>query len=217
MCKVPDKGVIEMNTKKRLKGIVRFTGGGALLLAMIGLISLSPLTASGQDASMDCGAGEAGGHHIGAVHAGPRFGLGPEGGLEFFRIVLDLSDSQVREIEPVIAEHQEKMAELREKGARRVRRAARMNRMHACGCCDRVDRTEMRAKMRRQRREFEKEREEMRERVERSRGELEERLEKILDDGQMKKYRELRELREQRREERRELREERRERHGRKA
>jgi hypothetical protein len=202
----------EMKTEsmKKINRIVRFTGGGALLLAMIGLISLSPLTASGQDAlpvMEEYEAVEVGGHHFGAVHAGPRFELGG-GGMEFFRIVFDLTDEQVEELTPLVEEHMEQMMEMRREARGQRRHAARMNRSHRRCCCDNVDRTEMRAKMRRQRRESEKTRTEMRKRAERHRGEFEEKLEKILDEDQMRKYRELRELREERREERRERREE---------
>jgi hypothetical protein len=149
------------------------------------------------------------------MNAGPhRFGNGSDGGIGFFKIVLDLSDSQVSEIEPILTEHHEKMAELRGKGTMQGQRAMKMKRMHRNDCCDKVDRTEMRANMRRQRRELEKDRGEMHTRMERNREELDGKLAKILDDGQMKKYRDLRELREDRREERQSSHEERRERRG---
>ena len=205
---------------KKRNWIVRFTGDGALLLAIIGLILVSPLSASGQDAlpeKSNSEAVEVGEHHFGAMHAGPhRFGNGLEGRIKFFEIVLDLSADQVKEIEPILAEHNEKMAEIRgdRMGARRKKR---MNRMHRRDRCDNVDRTEMRANKRRQRRELEKERAVVRVSVERNREELDKKLEKVLDDDQMKKLRELRELREDHREQRQELREERRERRGRKA
>ena len=211
-----------MNTKengKKIKRTVRFTGGGALILAIIGLIMFSPLTASERGASRghgDSGAGMAGGHHIGAMHAGSRFGNGPEGGIEFFEIVLGLSASQVEEIEPILAEHREKMGELRREGRMQGRHDMRMKRMHRDDRCDKVDRTEMRAEMRRQRRESGKDRDEMHKRMDRNREELDGKLAKVLDKDQMEKYRRLRELREDRREERREYREEREHRHGRK-
>ncbi len=197
-----------------MKGIVRFTGGGALLLAIIGLIMFSPLTASERGARHGHGdfeAVEAGGNNFGAMNAGPRrFGNGPEGGIEFFKIVLDLSDSQAEELEPILAEHHEKIGELRGKGRMQARQAMRMKRMHRNDGCDNVDQVEMRAKMRRQRREFEKNRNTMRKRVDRNREELDEKLAKVLDDDQMEKYLKLRELREEGREERREHRQERR-------
>lgn len=206
-----------MNTKesrKKMKGIVRFTGGGALLLAIIGLIMFSPLTASERGArhGNECTeAGEAGGHQFGAMNAGPRrLGNAPERGIEFFTIVLDLSDSQVEELDPILSEHFEKMSELRGKGMAQGRRAMRMKRMHRNDRCDKVDMTEMRADMRRQKREFEKNREEIRGSVERNHEELDKKLAKVLDDDQMEKYRKLRELREEGREERREDRQERR-------
>jgi hypothetical protein len=208
---------------KKLNGIIRLTGAGAILMAMIGLITFSPLAAGARNECGNFGAGAAGGHHFGAVNAGPRLGPGLEGGIEFLRIVLDLSDSQVKEIEPIIEEHREKTAGIRGEG-RRTRRDMRINRMHGRHRCDNVDRTEMRANMRRQRREFEKDREEIRESLDRNREEFEEKLSGLLDNGQMKKFRELRELRGKRRaerqkhrEERQEQREERHERRGRKA
>ena len=92
------------DTKQKLNGIARFTGGGALLLTIIGLILLSPFAVNGQTAPYghrDQEAGEVGGHHFGAVHAGPRpLGIGPEGHIAFLEIVLDLSASQVEEIDP---------------------------------------------------------------------------------------------------------------------
>jgi len=211
-----------MNTKesrKKMKGIVRFTGGGALLLAMIGLIMFSPLSAGERGARHGneyIGAGGAGGHHIGAMHAGPRHpGINTGDEIAFLEIVLDLSASQVEEIEPILAEHHEKMAGLRGEGGIQGRHDKRMKRMHRDARCDKVDMTEMRAEMRRQRREFEKDREEMHKRMERNREEFDGKLAKVLDDDQMEKYRKLRELREDRREERREYREERQQRRGR--
>ena len=211
------KGSFEMNTKesrKKIKRFARFTGGGALLLAIIGLIIFTPLSASERGArhEKECiEAGGAGGHQFGAMNAGPRrLENGPERGLEFFTIVLDLSESQVEELDPILSEHFEKMGELRGEGRMQGRRAMRMKRMHRDGGCDKVDMTEMRANMRRQKREFEKTHEEMHKRVERNREELDEKLAKILDDDQMEKYLKLRELREEGREERREHRQERR-------
>jgi hypothetical protein len=192
----------ESRVKKENK--VRFTGGGALLMAMIGLIILSPLTASGQDHFDGDEAAEADEHYLGAVHTGPRrFGPGPEASIEFMTIVLDLSESQVEEIEPILDEHHEKMAKLRDKGVKRGRRGVKISRIHHC-CCDRFDKTEMRAKMRRQKRKMEKSREEILEKVERNREKFEKKLAEVLDEDQMKKFRELRELRDSRREEMRE-------------
>jgi hypothetical protein len=206
-----------MNTNdsvKKIKGIVRFTGGGALLMAIIGMIIFSPLSAGEQGArhgSVCIEAGGAGGHQFGAMNAGPRrLGNDPERGIEFFEIVLDLSDDQVEELKPILKEHHEKMAELRGDGRNHGHRAMRMKRMHRNDCCDKVDMTEERAAMRRQRRELEKDRDKMHDRMERSREELDEKLAKVLDDDQMEKYLKLRELREEHREHRRENRQERR-------
>ena len=202
-----------MNAKKnreKMNWIVRFTGGGALLLAIIGLIHNSPLSASEQGARHEYRvheAGEVGRRYFGAVHASPRrFGSGSENHIAFLEIVLDLSESQVEEIEPILNERREKMDELRSRGRMQGRRAMRMKRMHRSDCCDKVDRTSMRADMRRQRREFEKDRDSMRSRIERHREEMDEKLAKVLDAGQMKKLSELRELKSGRREERRERR-----------
>ncbi len=136
-----------------------------------------------------------------------RFGAWNEGNIEFLAIVLDLSDRQIEEIEPVMAEQRERMIELRKKfgmgpGRDRAWKMKRMNRMHGRGTYDNVDRTEMRARMRRESRDFEKDREKFLGRVDRARGECDNKLEKILDEGQMKKLRELRDLRDRRREER---------------
>jgi hypothetical protein len=204
------------NENKKLGRIVRFTGWGALLMATIGLILFSPLSASGQDVRRGRGideAGGAGGHPYGAPGAGPhRFASDPDEHIAFLEIVLDLSADQVKEIEPILAEHHEKIAGLRGEGRKQGRHHdMRMKRMHRSGRCDKVDRTEMRAKIRRQRRELEQDREKMRASMERSRDELDKKLSKVLDDGQMEKYRKLRVLREDRREHRQELREERRE------
>lgn len=206
-----------MNTKrsrKALNGIVRFTGGGALLMAIIGMIIFSPLSAGERGARHGNELTEArgaGGHQFGAMNTGPRrLGNGPERGIEFFTIVLDLSDSQVEELQPILAEQHEKMSELRGKGMAQGRQAMRMKRMHRDDRCDKVDRTEMRADMRRQKREFEKNSEEMHKRVERNHEELDKKLAKVLDDDQMEKYLKLRELREDRRDQRREHRQERR-------
>lgn len=209
-----------MNTKesrKKIKGIVRFTGGGALLMAIIGLIIFSPLSAGEQGARhghRNHEAGASGRRDFGAAHAGShRFGINSEDQIAFLEIVLDLSEDQVEELEPIIAEQHEKMAELH--GDRmQGRRAMRMKRMQRRDRCDKVDLTEMRANMRRQRRELEKDRDEIRDTMEKNRDEFDEKFAKVLDDGQMKKYRELRELREERREERRENREERQQRRG---
>jgi hypothetical protein len=210
-----------MKTRKiDKKGIVRFTGGGALLTAMIGLILLSPLSASGQDASdeTEAVAVEAGGHELGALRAGPhRFGPGMRGGhhrmgrgmdIELMTIVLEMSDRQVEEVEKLLEEHQDKMDDQFAEAWKKERRQARKNRVHRRSGYDRVRSGEAREKMRRERSE---KREEMRELRDQMRDELDGRLAGVLDDGQMKKLREMRELREARREEIRQLREERRE------
>jgi len=210
-----------MNTKesrKKIKGIVRFTGGGAILMAIIGLIIFSPISAGEQGARhghRNHEAGASGRRDFGAAHAGShRFGINSEDQIAFLEIVLDLSEDQAEELEPIIAEQHEKMTELRGEGRMHGRRAMRMKRMQRHERCDKVDQTEMRANMRRQRRELEKNRDEMRASMERHRNEMDEKLANVLDDGQMKKYRELRKLREERREERRENREERQQRRG---
>jgi hypothetical protein len=190
----------------KVKG-VGFAGACALL-AMIGLIVFSPLTASGQGALSENearGAEAAGACDLGAFHAGPRFGPGGEG-IEFFRIALDLTDDQAREMEPILEEHHDKMMKLREGGIGGRRAEMRMNRMHRHNRCDRVDRTEMRANMRRQRREMEKDREKIRKRIDRGREDLDKKLSRVLDKDQMRKFRELRELRESRRHDRRDAR-----------
>ena len=210
-----------MNTKesrRKIKGIVRFTGGGALLMAIIGMIIFSPLSAGEQGARHGRGDSEAcevGRRDFGAAHAGQhRFGINSEDHIAFLEIVLDLSDDQVEELEPILAEQHEKTTDLRGEHRMHSRQAMRMKRMHRSERCDNVDHTEMRANMRRQRREFEKDREEMWASRERHRNEMDEKLAKVLDDGQMKKYRELRELREDRREERQEHREQRHQQRG---
>jgi hypothetical protein len=194
----------------KLDRIVRFIGRGALLMAIAGLIIYSPLSAVEQDAT---GADE----YVGADKTGPlHLGICPEEHVAFLEIILDLSASQVKEIEPILAEHHEKMRELRREARVGGRQAMRMNRVHRHECCDMLDRTEMRAKMRRQRREFGEDSEKIRKRIERDRDEFEKKLAGVLDDGQMKKLRELRELRDTRREERQEYRQKRSERRGRK-
>lgn len=204
-----------MNTKesrRKIKGIVRFTGGGALLMAIIGLIIFSPLSAGEQGARHVHGnheAGAAGRRNFGAAQVGlHRFGIGSEDHISFLEIVLDLSGDQVEELEPILAEQHEKTAELRGENRMYSRQAMRMKRMHRGDHCDKVDQTEMRANMRRQRREFEKDRDRMLKRMEMHRAEFDKKLAEVLDDGQMKKYRELRELREDHREEWREHRKE---------
>jgi hypothetical protein len=131
--------------------------------------------------------------------------------LELMTIVLDLTDDQIAEIEPILDEHQDKMDDLRAEGMKRMRRTARKNRVHRNSGYDKVERREMRAQMREKMREH---REKMAEAREKGREDLDEKLAGVLDDGQMKKLVELRELREARREMHRELREERRELRG---
>ena len=57
-------GGIEMNSiagkKTGFGRLVRFTGGGALLMALIGLILLSPLAVNGQDGQYGYGKGQGG-------------------------------------------------------------------------------------------------------------------------------------------------------------
>ncbi len=191
--------------------LVQFTGGGALLMALIGLILSSPLSASGQDGQYGYGAG-----HGGRSHSGPHYiGADPEGQVEFLQIVLDLSEKQTEEVREILAEQHEKRMKYADgrrmagRGGKGTygRHEARRNHMHRHSDCDRVDRTEMRARIRRERREFEKDREEIRGRMERHRGETEEKLAKVLDDDQMNKLRELHELREDHRDQRQERRE----------
>jgi len=209
-----------MNGKNGKKSVrtARSAGGGALALAIIGLILFSPLNAG-------AGADGTGRHHPGSMDAGQRrLAADPQTHIAFLEIVLDLSADQVEEIRPVLAEHREKVDEIHEKYGMRPRRDIRMNHMQGRGCCDKVDRTEMRGEIRRQRREMEKDREKMHQRLERSRRDMDDRLAGILDEGQLRKYRALRELQDDRREhradrrehraDRREHREERRQRHG---
>ena len=187
--------------KTGIMKLVRFAGGGALLMALIGLILYSPLSASERD---------------GRSHSGPHYiGADPEGHVEFLEIVLDLSEKQADEVREILAELHEKrmkfdngrmMAGHRGQGTR-GRHEARRNHVHRHSDCDRVDRTEMRARMRRERREFEKDREKTRSRIERHRSETEKKLAKVLDDSQMNKLRELHELREDHRDQRQERRE----------
>ncbi len=202
--------------KTGLERLVRFTGGGALLMALIGLILLSPLSASGQDSHYGYGAGYGGRHSADRSHSGPHYiGADPEGHVEFLEIVLDLSEKQAGEVREILAEQHEKRMKF-DDGRRMAGRhgrgmhaghEARRNNMHRHSDCDRVDRTEMRARMRRERRKFEKDSEKTRSRIERHRGETEKKLAKVLDETQMKKLRELHELREDHRDQRQERRE----------
>jgi len=202
--------------KTGIMRLVRFAGGGALLMALIGLILYSPLSASGQDSHYGYGAGNGGRHSADRSHSGPHYiGADPEGHVEFLEIVLNLSEKQAGQVREILAEQHEKrmkfddcrmMAGHRGEGMY-GRHEARRNHVHRHSDCDRVDRTEMRARMRRERREFEKDREKTRSRIERHRGETEEKLAKILDDSQMNKLRELHELREDHRGQRQERRE----------
>lgn len=196
--------------------LVRFTGGGALLMALIGLILLSPLSVNGQDGQYGYGKGQGGRYSADRSHSGPHYiGADPEGHVEFLEIVLDLSEKQAEEVKEILAEQHEKRMKFddgRRMYGRRGsgtygRHEARRNHVHRHSDCDRVDRVEMQARMRRERREFDKDREKTRSRIERNRKETEEKLAKVLDDGQMKKLRELHELREDHREERQERRE----------
>ena len=196
--------------------LVRFAGGGALLMALIGLILFSPLSASGQDGNYGYGAGQGGRHSADRSHSGPHYiGTDPEGHVEFLEIVLDLSEKQTEEVREILAQQHEERMKLHEDSMMAGRRGrgmqgrheTRRNRMHRHNDCDRVDRTEMRARMRRERREVEKDREEMRSSIEKQRGETEKKLAKVLDDDQMQKLRELHELREDHRDQRQERRE----------
>ncbi len=201
--------------KTGFERLVRFTGGGALLMAVFGLILFSPLSASGQDSYYGYGAGNGGRHVAGRSHSGPHYiGADPEGHVEFLEIVLDLSEKQAEEIRGILAEQHEKrmklddgrmMAGHRGRGMY-GRHKTRRNHVHRYSDCDRVDRVEMRSRMRRERRELNKHREKMRSRMDNLREETEKKLATVLDDSQMKKLRELHELRNDHREERRERR-----------
>jgi len=202
--------------KTGFERLVRLTGGGALLMALIGLILFSPLSASGQDGNYGYGTGQGGRHYADRSHSGPHYiGADPEGHVEFLEIVLNLSEKQSEEVMVILEEQHEKRMKFddgRRMGGRygkgmNGRHEARRNHMHRYSDCDRVDRVEMQARVRRERREFEKDREKTRSRIERNRRETEEKLAKVLDDSQMKKLRELRELREDHRDQRQERRE----------
>ena len=201
--------------KTGIKRFVQFTGGGALLMAIITLILLPPLSASGQDGHYGYGTGNGGRHSAVRSHSGPHYiGADPEGHVEFLEIVLDLSEKQTEEVKGILAEQHEKRMKFDEgrriAGRRgqgtRGRHEARRNHVHRHSDCDRVDRTEMRARMRRERREMNEQREKFQGRMDRLRKETEESLATVLDDNQMEKLRELHELREDHREERQERR-----------
>lgn len=201
--------------KTGFERLVRFAGGGALLMAIIGLILFSPLSASGQDGRHGYGTGYGGRHSADRSHSGPHYiGADPEGHVEFLEIVLDLSEKQAEEISEILAEQHEKrmkfdggrmMAGYRGRGMN-GRHEARRNHVHRHRDCDRVDRTEMRGRMRREKREMNEQREKFQGRMDRLRKETEEKLATVLDDSQMKKLRELHELREDHREQRQERR-----------
>ncbi len=201
--------------KTGFERLVRFAGGGAFLIAIIGLILFSPISASGQDGNYRYGAGDGGRHSGDRSHFGRHYvGADPEGHVEFLEIVLDLSEKQAEEISGIFAELHEKrmkfdngrmMAWNRGKGTY-GRHEARRNRVHRYSDCDRVERVEMRGRMRRERRELNEQREKFQGRMDKLRKETEEKLATVLDDDQMNKLRELHELREDHREERQERR-----------
>ena len=196
--------------KTGFERLVRFAGGGALLMAIIGLILFSPLSASGQDGNYRYGAGDGGRHSGDRSHSGRHYvGADPEGHVEFLEIVLDLSEKQAEEVREILADQHEKRMKFdngRRMAGNRGRHEARRNRVHRHQDCDRVDRTEMRARMRRERRELNEQREKFQGRMDKLRKETEEKLATVLDDDQMNKLRELHELREDHREERQERR-----------
>lgn len=174
--------------------------GGVIVAALMGMLPVSQLRADETEGFEDQGpqvpagqleAPEHGGHHP----------FVPELGIEFMKIVLDLTEEQAEELEPILKEHREKMEFLR--GTRRMREhdAAHMKRMRRSCRCDKVDRAEMRSMIRRDRREMGKERWKLRRRAAAQHEELEKKLSKVLDGKQMEKLRKLRELRESRREE----------------
>ena len=201
--------------KTGFERLARFTGGTALLIAIVGLILFSPLSASGQDGRYGYAAGNGGRHSAGRSNSGPHYiGADPEGHVEFLEIVLDLSDKQAEEIGAILAEQHEKRMKLG--GGRMMagdrgkgiggRHEARRNHVRRYRDCDRVDRTEMRARMRRDRREMNEQREKYQGRMDKLRKDTEEKFATVLDDSQMKKLRELHELREDHRDQRQERR-----------
>ena len=211
-----------MKTKKgerKNSRTLRSIAVAAAALAIVGMIVAAPLYAGagngryGGGPRVRCdgdgphGYGRGEGMHGGRYRcdAGPgmrHHGTWGAGDIDFLAVALDLSETQVKEIEPVLAEQREKMLQLREElgmgrgwGPDRGRNGMRMNRMHRCGDYGNVDRTELRARMRREQREFEKNHEKFLERIERARNECDEKLAKILDQGQMEKWRKFRALR----------------------